>query len=397
MFVLIATIGLARFGLGSIAPLMATDLKLSSLQVGMLSSAQNVSYLLFAWVGGRSVRKFGAGKQIIVSLSLCGVGVIFTGLLSNFILLLLTQAFVGICSGFATMAGYGLVFANFGQRDMGRAVGAVNTAPGIGLLLTGFVGPVFSGYAPNLGWRLAWYTFGGVTIAIALASAILLMRDKSGLSDGIAPIVTDVIVPRSKDIIMRNKKLIFVGLLYFIFGTDYIIYVIFFPSYVTFQLGLGTAIAGNAIIIAGICASTSGVFLGTLSDRIGRMKTMSIAYFFLAMSSLVALSVTSLNGVYASAILFGFFSMGLPAVIIVMAQSLSSATVAAEAVGFVTIFHGTGQAVGPTVAGYLSTAQKYYSPDFVMMLILSFAGAALALVGALRIESRIHSALEKKS
>ena len=394
MLVLLGCIGIGRFSLGVIAPIMEKSLAFDSLQIGLLATTQNVFYLLFAWIGGRQVSMMGGfRRQIAISMPLCGAFTFFSGLAPNFSILLVMQSLVGVFSGIATVSSYGLMFRHFASQETGKGIGITNSGPGLGLLLTGVAEPFLSGsFGLDQGWRFSYFSYGLMIVLIALVSLFVFLRRTTKAEDeGKDKIVNTLSAPaivqsngQSPSSVAGNRKILYVGLIYFIFGLDYIIYVTYFPSFVSNELGYGIGVAGNALRITGILAALSGILLGVISDKIGRMRAFSLGFLTIGLSSVVLLIFESLvAGVYVSAFLFGIFVFGMPAVAVISAGELAPRAREAEAVGFVTLFFGVGQVIGPVLAGYISNLQNSLSGDFVLSVILSLAGLVASLIGFL--------------
>jgi MFS family permease len=76
-----------------------------------------------------------------------------------------------------------------------------------------------------------------------------------------------------------------------------------------------------------------------------------------------------------SAILFGLSAWSIPAIMAAACGDLLGPALAPTALGFVTLFFGIGQAVGPGVAGAMADAAGGFPPVFLL-------AAAVALLGA---------------
>jgi MFS family permease len=391
MLILLASIGFARFAYGAILPLMTKDLGLDSFHAGLVATGQNTCYLVFAWVGGRIVRRMGYKKLIAISLAMCGVSTFSSGLAENFASLLIAQSFAGVFSGLATIPSYGLVFSYFNINELGKGIGITNGGAGLGLALTGVIEPLFSGYSIDYGWRLSWFFYGICIITISLIVPILLLRERK---ESLGSAVTskqeeNQSSSSSSDFRLRDRRVAQICLVYFIFGLVYIIYVTYFPSFVSIQLGYGIGLTGDAWKIVGLLAITSGLALGSISDRIGRLKAVSLEYLLLSISFFMPVAFGSIEGVYISALLFGVFLFGIPTVVISMVGNLVSGKRVAEAVGFITIFFGIGQSLGPAIAGYISNLASSYDLAFLFGSSLALIGLVSSIGGRIRNISEI--------
>jgi MFS family permease len=78
----------------------------------------------------------------------------------------------------------------------------------------------------------------------------------------------------------------------------------------------------------------------------------------------------------ASAVLFGLTAWSVPGIVGAACGDAFGPSLAGAALGFVTLFLGVGQAVGPLVGGALADAYVTFVPAYLL-------AAAIALVGAL--------------
>jgi MFS family permease len=119
----------------------------------------------------------------------------------------------------------------------------------------------------------------------------------------------------------------------------------------------------------------SGLVWGGVSDRIGRRRTMLVVYLLQAAAfSLFALWRAPV-GLTLSAALFGITAWSMPAIMAAACGDVLGARLAPAALGFITVFFGLGQALGPSVAGALADASGSFAPAFL-------AAAGVALLGA---------------
>ncbi len=379
MLAVLASVGFGRFSYGVVAPLMAQNLGLNSLEVGLIATGQNTCYLIFGWLGGKIVGKVGFRRLVVVSLIFCGIFTLGTGAASNFVLALLSQSLVGVFSGLATIASYGFSIKLFDSDKLGRGVGVANTGPALGLALTGIIEPFFLRFGPELSWRFSWFAYGGIIVLIALVVCFILpatgSRRKTSSDGGKIKKIRD---GETAPLLPSDRKVPYLlASVYFIFGLVYIMYVTYLPTFVVQQLGFGVVTAANIWEGLGFLSMVSSLLLGTLSDRIGRWPALSLAFFSIVMSQIISILIQSVAGIYVSAALFGIFLFGIPTVCIVSAGELRPSG-AAQAIAFVTMFFGIGQALGPALAGYVIT-NLGHSYDSVFILSSLLGTSALVL------------------
>lgn len=168
--------------------------------------------------------------------------------------------------------------------------------------------------------------------------------------------------------------------MYFMFGFSYITYVTFLVVYLTNEVGLSPQFAGNIFALLGLVSIVSGVLWGWLSDVIGRSYGLALAYGALALSCLILVSGSGTVGFFLSAVLFGLSLASTPTIMTAAVGDAVGGRLAPAALGAVTLLFGIGQAIGPSVAGWLKDSTGTFAGSFVLAAAVLLLGAAEALV-----------------
>ena len=116
-----------------------------------------------------------------------------------------------------------------------------------------------------------------------------------------------------------------------------------------------------------------------MSDMLGRKYGIALAYAVLSLSYLLYALALPPYGLYASAIIFGLAAWSVPTLAVVAAADYVSPELRSAAAGFVTLFFGIGQAVGPAVGGYIRDATGLFANAFYLASLVAFIGAVGAL------------------
>jgi MFS family permease len=169
------------------------------------------------------------------------------------------------------------------------------------------------------------------------------------------------------------------GLTYVAFGFSYIIYITFFFKHLITEGGYTRESAGNLFMLVGWLSLFCGVIWGTVSDRLGRRYALVIVYLIQAAAfSLFALWPEP-PGFLLSSVLFGLTAWSIPAIMAAACGDVLGAKMAPAALGFITLFFGIGQAVGPSVAGAIADATGTFNPAFLLAGIVALFGAVGSL------------------
>ena len=118
-----------------------------------------------------------------------------------------------------------------------------------------------------------------------------------------------------------------------------------------------------------------GLLWGFIADAIGRKWAMMIILFIQSVSYAIFALWTGAGGIVVSAVLFGITAWGVPAIMAVACGDIVGPLMAPAAYGFLTAFHGFGQAAGPYVAGRLADSLPTFTASYLMAAGVAFLGA----------------------
>jgi MFS family permease len=366
-------LGFGRFAYPMLIPSMRGSLGFNYIEMGLLSGAIMLGYLLFSLIGGILATRFGP-KRIVIASLLCGaLSMFFISRLSGFFPLLFFSFAMGAGGAGAHISMTTLPMAWFEERRLGRALGVVTGGTGLGIIVTGLLLPYLLFHSGKEAWRQCWFLLSFVTFLVAVTGWILL-REK--------PKIT--ILPSSpggdkEPIPFTGKRkgltLKAIFIIYFIFGFAYNIYATYFVAYMVEEIRLTEKTAGNIWAIFGWMCMGSGLIWGLLSDRLGRREALLWNNGTIAFSVLLPLLLHQPFFLGFSALLFGFTFLGTVAII---AASIGDQLLEkrASVYGLVTLIHGIGQFLGTTFGGYL----KDLTGSFQLTLISSFIGFLLCFL-----------------
>ena len=382
VWVVFVSIGLARFGYGLLLPSMQEELGLDNTGAGILATVSLAGYLLFSLICGVLSSRYGGRIVISLGLVLTGAGMILTGTVRNFRFALLTITLVGLGSGATNVPVMALFSSWFGARLRGLAAGIGVTGSSIAFILLGPLVPRLLTAVPENGWRYTWYFFGVASLLCALA-AYLLLRDEP-LSKGLEPLGGETSSPAQGctvrkgfgwTSVVRSPSVWYLAALYTVFGFSYIIYTTFFIKYLVGERGLTKISAGGLYMLIGWFSLACGLLWSGLSDRIGRGRALFIVYLIQICAYALFALETGGWGLTLSASLFGLTAWSVPAIVSASCGDLLGHRLAPAALGFVTIFFGIGQILGPVAAGMIADASGSFKVAFMLGSGVTMAGA----------------------
>lgn len=383
------SLGLGRFGYTSILPAMQDGLKLTNTQTGELQSWNLVGYLLTVVFAGVLAARFGPRVVIALSLLVVALAMLATGLFPTFDAARLGRFFTGVGGAGANVPAMALVSAWFGAKRRGIAAGIAVAGSSVGLMITGPLIPAILNRSGAEGWRVSWYVLGVMALGVFVLCLVFLRNRPDEI--GLTPVGESAAesVKRNAEkkvssldwgLVYKSRLLWYLAAIYLAFGFSYIIYSTFFVKYLVKEVGFTQGDAGALWFQIGVVSTISGFIWGGVSDRWGRRVALLGVFVLQGVSFLVFGLSRDLVAVYFSAILFAITAWSVPALMAALSGDVFGARLAPAALGLMTIVFGTGQAIGPYLAGAIADATQSFALAFVIAGVVALIGAGGSLV-----------------
>ena len=380
--ILFACLGLGRFALGMLLPAMGTALDLSYSNMGLIGTGNFVGYMLAVAIAGYITQHFGARCTITLGLILVGCTMILVGQADHFFEILVLYVITGIGSGLSNVPLMGLVSHWFTKETRGRAAGIMISGNGIAILCAGLYIPWINTRYATEGWRYGWITMGIVVLAIAILSAIILRNnpdEKNTTPVGYTKSPANSSNQNHSPLPENPKKiLIHLGLIYGLFGATYVVYANFIVTTLIQEYGFSEQVAGNLWAFVGALSIFSGPLFGWVSDKYGRRSGMLTVFSLFTLAyGLVSFQLPS-TLLYASIALYGIAVWSIPTIMAAAVGDLLGPARAAKAFGFITLFFGLGQIIGPALTGAMADIFGTFKVAFGLCALATFTAAILA-------------------
>ncbi len=377
--------GFGRMAYTLILPSMKDGLHFSYTELGLLGTGNFIGYLSLAIIGGFLASRYGSRLVISLGLVLMGLTMILTGVAQSFSFAFIMRLLTGFGNGAANVPAMVLASAWFVLKRRGFATGIISAGIGGGTLIAGLVVPPLLKAYGSEGWRFSWYYLGG---GVLLISCLVYAFVRSQPEEkGLTPIGFDEAKNSSKPLpeggkaksiqwglVYRMKEMWYLGFVYFMYGFSYIIYMTFFAAYLTKEMGLSHAQAGGIWALVGGLSIFCGVIWGGISDLLGRKYGSALAYLTLATAYAIFALVKNPVGFYLSAVIFGLTAWSIPTIMAAAAGDYVGSKLAPAGLGFITLFFGVGQAIGPAVGGYLADITRSFLIPFLLATAVALAG-----------------------
>jgi MFS family permease len=384
----IGALGFGRFAYTPILPAMKNALSLSYAQMGWIGTGNFIGYLAFSLLGGYLATRIGPRQVISISLVLVAISLILTGLSNSFEFALAMRTLTGAGSAGSNVPIMALASAWFASNRRGLAAGVLVSGSSVALLLLGPLIPYILESFPGSGWRVCWYTLGGLTLFIALLNYLLIRNrpeDKNLQPIGNSPAPPATTFSFSWRSLYASRSLWHLAGVFFTFGFSYIIYIQFFSAYLINEAGVSVERAGGYLMLLGILSIFCGPFWGAVSDRIGRKYGLALVFLTQGTSYLIFGLMKSGSGYLISTILFGLTAWSIPSIIVAAVGDAVHPRMAPAALGFTILIFGMGQALAPPVAGKIADLTGSFTPAFILSAVIAFTG----MVGSLLIHETL--------
>lgn len=360
---LAVAVGIGRFAYTPILPAMQRAAHLSTVQAGLLASANYLGYLTGALLAALAMPR--AVRQRALGACLAAV-VLTTGLMAAASSLAAWGA-LRLVSGVASAAVFvlasGLVLDLLWQRRSPRLAGWLYSGVGLGIVATGAVVRLVDG---ALGWPGDW-------LALALLAALLAAASWRWLPPAL-PVGAAVAPGQRLGGPGRRAALALLLAAYLLEGTGYVVTGTFLVAIVNDMPGLGGA-GPSVWVVVGLAAAPSCLAWAWAAGRAGHTRALVAAYLAQACGIVLPVVWGGLGTALAAAVLFGGTFMGITTLTLTLGGRLAQGR-SAGLVGLLTATFGLGQIVGPTLAGVVAERAQGFAPALL-------AAAALVLLGGL--------------
>ncbi|KAB7705574.1 MFS transporter [Bacillus aerolatus] len=345
IMVTISTLGFGRMSYGILMPFMKESLSLTYEQAGMLGTASSIGYLGLVLFAGIMAAKWGSKRLVIVGTLLVACGLLYLSFVQSFISCLAGMVLLGIGTAFTYTPLVNIVVGWFPQQR-GRMIGFLGSGLGLGTLISSSLIPFFTAWFSINGWRYLWLSYGLLSLLSALV-AQLILRDP--------PVPLRKTMQKGDSLLREvylHKRVLLVAFIYGLIGFAYLIPQSFLFSYIL-EARIDQYGAGQIMAISGVMSIFSGPLWGTISDKIGRKKSLLITLFLGALSMGIPIVFPVYMGFVISQFLWGSTVVGMLALIQALSTEQIHPSYAPIALGYVTVYFAAGQLLGPGLGGWM--------------------------------------------
>ncbi|MBT7757080.1 MAG: YbfB/YjiJ family MFS transporter, partial [Rhodospirillaceae bacterium] len=385
IFSIFVSIGVGRLALGMVLPAMGDALNLNYVQMGWISTANFIGYLLGALYVRRLLPRHGERRLVAMSLILVVGSMAGVAMASGFITILILYSLTGLGSGIAFVCTLSLLPHWFATTWRGRAVGFGAGGMGLAIMLAGWAVPLANSEMGEAGWRLCWGGLAAICLPLAIF-CLVVMRNRP-LELGLAPYGEAAAndgepaksVGSSRPDFNLRKVIPRLGAVYFLFGATYVVYGTFIVTTLMREHGMAEAEAGRFWILLGIFSLFGGTVLGAFSDRMGRRAGIALSLFLQGSAYALISYGSGAVAVYLSICLYGLSAFGVPVIMSATVADYASPQRAAAVFGTITAIFGVGQMLGPVLAGVMAEYSGRFTSGYLASVSLVAVAIAITL------------------
>ena len=334
---LAVAMGIGRFVYTPILPLMTEALALTKSQAGFIASANFVGYLVGALAAAARIP--GSRRTwLVAALAASAATTALTAALSGVVSLSLVRFAAGVASAFVLVFASSVILERLAQAGA-SGLSAVHFA-GVGTGIAVSAAIVSGLAAAGVGWRLHWVATGGLALLAVPLVAVLVPPDAR---TGGPPAPPGPVSP--------TPPLVSLTLSYGLFGVGYVVTATFLVAIVRGSPEVAH-LEPVVWLAVGLSTIPSVALWTALGRRLGVYPAYALACLLEAVGVAASVLVTSATGVVLSAVCLGATFMGITALGLVGARTLSASD-PRRVIALMTAVFGVGQIVGPALAGWL--------------------------------------------
>ncbi|MFB6363011.1 YbfB/YjiJ family MFS transporter [Paenibacillus elgii] len=372
---LFIAMGVGRFAYTPILPLMLKQQLFTEAGAGALASSNYAGYLAGAIMTALKARKESRLSRLKLALVVSVATTAWMGVADNNALWLALRFVSGFASAVIFVYVSGLVMDGLaGLSKPHHAVGFFYSGVGLGITATGFAVPWLDA---QYGWRGTWL---GMALVCAVLLALAWTKLREPTDSAAARARTGLSAPEDRSSLTSFKIRLLI--VYGLEGLGYIVTGTFLVAYVQ-QLPAMQSFSASSWMLAGATAIPSCWLWSLLAGRIGSRSALFTAMALQAAGIALPVVYPAWPGVLLGAVLFGLTFMGVTTLTISWTRQRMPAN-AGRFVGILTAVYGTGQVIGPIVAGWMVSGTGNYQGALIGAASIVCAGALATIFPAAR-------------
>ena len=330
--------------------------KITAFQFSILVASYSISAFFSGLFIALFIDRFDRKRSLVLAYIGFLIGTIACGVAPSYGLLLAARILAGLFGGIIGAQVLSIVADLFTYERRGRAMAAVMSA----FAIASIAGVPLSLYFTNLfnfNWHVPFLMIGGVGLILIP----FVIRYVPKMTDHIKPMEKRGHPMESLILVIKNREqrsaLLFAGLLMM----GHFLIIPFINPYIEFNKGFSKSMIPMIYLIGGIASLFAALYLGRVSDKIGKLPVFLFSVFF---SLFMVILITRMPDVHYT-VLLGFFALWfmLATGRAVTSQAMISEVVTAEQRGSFMSINGSIQQLGSGLASLTAGAIVITEPS----------------------------------
>jgi ACS family D-galactonate transporter-like MFS transporter len=378
-----------RSNISVAATAISTDLKLSTIQIGLIFSAFGWMYVAFQIPGGIIIDRL--SPRVLYAITLCSWSVVtlLQGIARGFYLLLGLRMATGMFEAPSYPINNRVVSNWFPENERASAIAVYTSGQFIGLA---FLTPLLAVIQSYWGWRGLFISTGVVGVAWSLVWYCFYRDPVTDDTKNNAPavnIASKKITAKEFKQVLTNRKLWGIYLGQFAVTSTLWFFLTWFPTYLVKYRGFDFLKSGFLSSIPFLAAFAGVILSGLISDRLikkgisfNKARKTPVIIGLLLSTLIIGANYVNNTTLVILFMTIAFFGNGLASIAWVFVSLLAPKNLIGLTGGVFNFMGGLSSIVVPLVIGYLAKDGSFTS-SILFIGILAFGGVLsyLFLVG----------------
>jgi predicted MFS family arabinose efflux permease len=355
-----AAMGIGRFVYTPILPGMMDELGLSAADAGLIASANYLGYLIGAVLGAGGWAHGRERPIMLTAIAASALLCVLMGLTDSFAAFLLIRFAAGLASAFMLVFLVTIVFSHLAAAGRSDLQAMHFSGVGLGIAISALmIGALVLADQP---WQAGWLWSGAIS-AVAFFAVMALVRDGPALTGQ----------PRREPPLPKTPAVRRIIWSYGLFGFGYIVTATFLVAIV--RAGDGGRLFESVVwLVAGLSVPPANFLWAWLARRHGLPAAVAAGCIVEAIGVMASVSIGGYAGPIIAAVLLGGTFVAITSLGLQMGRVMAGDS-PRRALALMTAAFGTGQIIGPLVAGWLASATgSYFAASAIAALCLVASG-----------------------
>jgi OFA family oxalate/formate antiporter-like MFS transporter len=364
-----------RYGYGIFLPEMLPTLGISKTGAGMIYSSYFIAYTVLSPVLGLLGDRYDARVIISLFTAILGIGTFLMAYSSSVLEASLYFTLTGIGASACWAPVTALAQRWTSDKRRGTTLGFIDAGSALGAICSGAAVPLA---VKAFGWGAGWMSLGSMGLLVAIINYTVIRNRPAEQSNPVSLPPESVIEPLTKIYakLLRDTRFWLFGLAYLLVSFSIIIPFTFVSTFAVEELALSYTTAASLITVIGITALAGKLLLGTLSDRVGRIRVILFCMILIAAGSLGMAYANNAMILFIAVAVFGIGEGAIWTLYAAAASDYFSKKHTGSIVGLWTVYLGIGSLLSPIFAGWIADA----TDTLMWSFLLAVAAAVVALI-----------------